>query len=234
MFDEQKILAVVPARGGSKGIPLKNLATIGDRSLISIVAEVVGECGFFEAAIVSTDHADIAEESERAGLSVPFLRPPEISGDRISDVVVLTHALLAMEELTSKHYDIVVMLQPTSPFRRPVHCEQVIERLISGKYDSVLTVSETDTKCHPLKQLILNDDRVQYYDDRGSEIIARQQLTPVYQRNGFAYALQRSCLVDQQAIIGKNCSAVVTTDRFVNIDSFEDLSLARYYAQSIV
>ena len=230
MFKSLRVLVVVPARGGSKGIPLKNMSTVGDLSLIAIVGKFIQECDFIDDSIVSTDHLEIAKAARNAGLDVPFLRPAEISGDLVSDIDVQTHALLTMEEQGSKPYDIIVMLQPTSPFRKPRHYFDTLELLIEGKFDSVLTVTETDSKAHPLKQLVISDKTLGYYDPRGREIIARQQLEPLYQRNGFVYALRRECLLSQKAIIGRNSSAIITSDPFVNIDTFEDLAHARYLA----
>ena len=95
-------------------------------------------------------------------------------------------------------------------------------------FDSALTVSETDSKSHPLKQLIVENGEVRYYDKGGKDIIARQQLTPVFQRNGFVYAITRNCLLGQKSVIGKNCTAVVTVDKFVNIDTHDDLAYAEF------
>ena len=226
MIASRNVLAVVPARGGSKGIPLKNLIQINGKSLIQYVAEVLRELTFIDRSIVSTDHSGIATAAKDAGLLVPFTRPNDLSGDLISDVDVLTHAIHFMEKQDELKYDIVVMLQPTSPFRKPEHVTEVVLKLVEGQYDSVLTVSETDLKAHPLKQLLFVDEKLDYFDNRGREIIARQQLEPVFHRNGIAYAMTRDCLLGQRVVIGENCSAVLIRGTVVNIDSLEDIQLA--------
>ena len=228
MLNDKKILAVVPARGGSKGIPLKNLLPVGGIPLISLVGKVISNCNIIDKAIVSTDHIDIANLAKQSGLDVPFMRPKELSGDIVSDVDVLTHALIEIEKIDNINYDIIVMLQPTSPFRKAEHVTQTVDKLIEGKFDSVLTVSLTDSKAHPLKQLILDGDKIKYYDDNGKKIIARQQLEPVYHRNGVAYAMTRECLITQKAIIGNNASAIVIDNYMVNIDTEIDLEIAKY------
>jgi CMP-N-acetylneuraminic acid synthetase len=101
--------------------------------------------------------------------------------------------------------------------------------LIDEGRDAVWTVSETDSKNHPLKQLTFEDGRLGYYDPRGREIVARQQLTPVYHRNGAAYAFTRECLMEQKTILGRNTSAVVLSEKMISIDTQEDLELANWY-----
>ena len=177
--------------------------------LVARVGHLVAEIPSIDRAIVSTDSEEIATVAKESGLDVPFYRPEDLSGDRISDLEVLTHALTEMEKLDETTYDIVVMLQPTSPLRRTEHVRDTIQKLIDGDWDAVWTVSETDSKNHPLKQLTVNDERLDYYDQSGKQIIARQQLVPVYHRNGVAYAIRRSCLLEQKSISGKRTGALV-------------------------
>jgi CMP-N,N'-diacetyllegionaminic acid synthase len=228
MIGDSSILIVVPARGGSKGIPLKNLRRVGGQSLVARVGEIVRQVPGIDRAVVSTDHEDIAREAARSGLDVPFRRPERLSGDRISDFDVLIHALLATEAVDRRRYDIVVMLQPTSPLRTPDQVSATISMLVEGGWDSVWTVSETDSKAHPLKQLTVADGRLDYYDLRGAEIIARQQLQPVFHRNGIAYAMTRDCLVEQRTIKGRRTGALVVSGDRVSIDTEEDIALVEW------
>jgi CMP-N,N'-diacetyllegionaminic acid synthase len=228
MIKEQRILVVCPARGGSKGIPHKNLQPFLGVPLVARVGHLIAEIPEIDRAIVSTDSEEIAKVAREAGLDVPFYRPEELSGDRISDLEVLSHALIEAELLDGVNYDIVVMLQPTSPLRRAEHVRDTIKMLVDGDWDAVWTVSETDSKNHPLKQLTVNDDRLDYYDKSGKQIIARQQLVPVYHRNGVAYAIRRSCLLDQQSIKGGRTGALVLEGNLVSIDTYWDLELAEY------
>ncbi len=228
MIKGQRILIVCPARGGSKGIPLKNLQPFLGVPLVARVGHLVAEIPGIDRAIASTDSEDIAEVARESGLDVPFYRPEELSGDQISDLQVLSHALVEAERLDGAHYDIVVMLQPTSPLRRTEHVRETIQMLIDGNWDAVWTVSETDSKNHPLKQLTVSDDRLDYYDQSGKQIIARQQLVPVYHRNGVAYAIRRNCLLDQKSIKGERTGALVLEGNLVSIDTYWDLELAEY------
>jgi CMP-N-acetylneuraminic acid synthetase len=226
VIGERRILAVCPARGGSKGIPLKNLKLFMGVPLVARVGHLVREIPMIDRAVVSTDHPEIVRVASEAGLDAPFLRPEEISGDRISDAQVLLHALLEMERIDGVTYDIVVMLQPTSPLRRAEHVTDTIQMLVDGEWDAVWTVSETDSKEHPLKQLSVEEGRLDYYDPRGAEIIARQQLAPVYHRNGVAYAMTRRCLVEGGNIKGERTGALVIEGQMVSIDTLWDLELA--------
>ena len=222
------MLAVVPARGGSKGIPLKNLKEIGGRSLVALAGDVARKVPEIDRRIVSTDHDKIVATAIDAGLEAPFLRPEDISGDRISDWDVLSHALISMESLDEVNYDIVVMLQPTSPLRRVSDVSETIKMLVEKNLDAVWSVSITDSKAHPLKQLVIREDRMDYWDAKGANIIARQQLEPVYHRNGVAYAITRSCLLEQGSIKGALTGAYVVEGTQISIDTEWDIELIEF------
>jgi CMP-N,N'-diacetyllegionaminic acid synthase len=226
MISGNAVLAIVPARGGSKGIPLKNLREVGGHSLVAQVGNVIALVPEIDRAVVSTDHAGIAKAAEAASIAAPFIRPEAISGDRISDYEVLVHALEATEAIDGQRYDIVVMLQPTSPLRTPQQVSGAIRILVEGNWDSVWTVSQTDTKAHPLKQLTVAGGALGYYDPAGARIIARQELAPVYYRNGIAYVMTRHCLVDQRTIKGARAGAMIVEGEHVSIDTEWDMAVA--------
>jgi len=229
VISELNVLAVVPARGGSKGIPLKNLREVGGRPLVARVGDVIRKVHEIDRAVVSTDHPGIAQVANEAGIDSPFLRPEGISGDTIGDIDVLTHALAATETVDRRQYDIVVMLQPTSPLRTPRQVSATIRMLVEGGWDSVWTVSPTDPKAHPLKQLTVGEGRsLGYYDPRGAEVVARQQLAPLYHRNGIAYAMTRACLVEQHTIKGRRAGALIIDGEHVSIDSEWDIALVEW------
>jgi CMP-N-acetylneuraminic acid synthetase len=229
VINQRRVLAVVPARGGSKGIPLKNLREVGGRSLIGSVGDVTRGVAEVDRAVVSTDHEGIAQAAVKAGIEAPFRRPEAISGDRIADFDVLLHALEATEADDGKRYDIVVMLQPTSPLRTAAQVSATIRMLVDGDWDSVWTVSSTESKAHPLKQLTVTPEGILgYYDVRGASIIARQQLQPVYHRNGIAYAMTRDCLLEQRTIKGRRSGALVIEGSYVSIDTEEDIALVEW------
>ena len=218
------VLVVVPARGGSRGVPLKNLRPVGGLPLVARVGQLLKQLDWVDRAVVSTDHPEIAKVAVESGLEAPFTRPAELAGEEVGDVEVLTHALEKMEALDARSYDVVLMLQPTSPLRRAEHVSATLDKLLAGDLDSVWTVTPTDLKYHPLKQLALENDRLRYCDPQGRCITARQQLSPVYHRNGAAYAVTRSCLLEQKVLLGERASCVVIDEPMLSIDSLEDFA----------
>jgi CMP-N,N'-diacetyllegionaminic acid synthase len=225
MLKGKRVLVVVPARGGSKGVKLKNLHPLLGVPLVGHVGAVVRELPWVDRAVVSTDHREIADAARKSGLDVPFMRPPALSGDLIGDQPVLAHALGETEGVDGGRFDVVVMLQPTSPLRRPAHVAAVVEKLIDEGWDAVWTVSRTDLKYHPLKQLTLDaDGRMDYFDPRGATIIARQQLVPTHTRNGAAYAFTRDCVLVQQTIKGRRTAGIVLDEPMVSIDTLDDFA----------
>jgi CMP-N,N'-diacetyllegionaminic acid synthase len=234
MRDGRFILAVVPARGASKGIEFKNLLKLDNRSLIEHTANVIKECNFIDEAIVSTEHELIEKEAIRAGLKVPFKRPKELTEDFVSDIQVLKHAIKESEKVFNRVFDIILMLQPTSPIRLSKQILDCIDCLIKNRSDSCFTVSRTDSKSHPLKQLIIENGKVSYYDPKGESIIARQMLNPVYYRNGVCYAFTRECIMEKEKIITDNSSAIIINEFCINIDNMDDVKLAELYFKGVL
>lgn len=228
MIGQRRVLAVVPARGGSKGIPMKNLRTVGGRPLVALAGDAAAAVPEIDRRVVSTDHPEIVRVAREAGLDAPFLRPQAIAGDRIGDWDVLAHALQATEAADKLRYDIVVMLQPTSPLRRPADVSGTLRMLVDGGHDAVWSVSQTDSKAHPLKQLVVRDGLMDFWDPRGAQIVARQQLEPVYHRNGVAYAITRQCLLEQRTIKGARTAAFVVEGEHVSIDTEWDIELVEF------
>jgi CMP-N-acetylneuraminic acid synthetase len=221
----RRVLAVCPARGGSRGIPGKNLKPFLGVPLVARVGRLVAEVPEIDRAVVSTDDPEIARVAAGAGLPAPFVRPPELSGDRVADAPVLVHALAEVERLDGVCYDVVVMLQPTSPLRRPEHVTGALRLLADGGFDAVWSVSPTDPRSHPLKQLVVVDARLDYYDPDGAKIVARQQLSQVYHRNGAVYAVARETLLER-GLMGAYAGAFVIEEPMISIDTPWDLELA--------
>ena len=228
MPDFGPVLAVVPARGGSKGIPLKNLKTVGGKTLLARTLELALEIPELSEICVSTDHDQIkAAAYEYPTVSVVD-RPEELSGDRVADTPVLQHAVTAMEALVNARFDTVVMLQVTSPLRTAEDIYSCLDLITSRHCDSVWTVSPTELHYHPLKQLVIGEDsKLSLYDEKGLEIIARQQLAPVFHRNGCCYALRRDFLMEAHSLYSRDSNrGVVSVGERVNIDSEPDVLLA--------
>lgn len=226
MFNGSRVLAIIPARAGSKGIPKKNIAPVAGKPLISYTTGLTQNLSWLDATVVSTDSKEIAEvATQTPGVEVIW-RPEELSGDRIGDHPVLRHALLAQEEETGERYDVVLMLQPTSPLRTVNDVESCITTLQDGDWDAVWSVSITKLTYHPKKQLALSPEGKLGFVIPGShEIVARQELEPVFHRNGVCYAFTRDFLVNSDSTYSEaQTSAVVTPGAHISIDTPEDLA----------
>ena len=228
MLQGQRILAVVPARSGSKGIPHKNMQRLSGLSLIGWTGRTLAQVPWIDRRIISTDSPEYAREGERYGLEAPFLRPPHLSTDTASAIDTVRHALAAVEALDGSTCDIVLVLEPSSPLRLPSDLEQTVRSLLETGADSVVTVSLLPSKYHPLKTLRVTERRLDLYLDAGRAIVGRQSLESLYWRNGVCYALTRNCLLEQQIVIARHCVAGVIPHPVVNIDEPWDLAWAEF------
>lgn len=232
MLLDHRILAVVPARSGSTGIPHKNLRELEGVSLIGRAARCLAELPWLDAAVLSTDSPQYAAEARRHGLAAPFLRPAELARDDSTAVDTLLHALHGSETHFGARFDVVLIIEPTSPLRTPADIAGAAHRLIESRADSAVTVSRVPPQFHPQKLLTRDRERLAHYTATGSAITARQQLAPgLFWRNGVCYALTRACLVERRAIITERSIAVLTERPVVNIDEPLDLLWARFLCE---
>tara|TARA_Y100000991_G_C21964603_1_gene346186 strand:- start:396 stop:1115 length:720 start_codon:yes stop_codon:yes gene_type:complete len=218
-----KILAIIPARGGSKGIKNKNIKKVGDIPLIGHTARLLSSIKYIDKSIVSTDSKKIKKISENYGVSVPFLRPTNLSGDNVPDIPVLQHGLNECERIYKTKFDVILMLQPTSPMRSKSIILNAIKKLVEEKLDSVWSVSKVDSKFHPLKILkITNKGYLDFYLSEGANIINRQMLDNTFQRNGLVYAFKRKSIIEGKILPKK--SGYLIVDKFIiNIDNYKEL-----------
>tara|TARA_B100001123_G_C15336268_1_gene1032939 strand:+ start:998 stop:1717 length:720 start_codon:yes stop_codon:yes gene_type:complete len=218
-------MAVVPARGGSKGVHKKNIKPIMGIPIVGIAGKILNLIDEIDYKIVSTDDNEIASIANEYGLDSPFIRPKNLSGDRVGDIPVLEHALKWIIKEKKETIDVILMIQPTSPMRKIKHIRECLKKQIIGNYDSVITVSESDLKYHPFKQLIIENENLKWFDESiGDEIVSRQDLSPVYHKNGACYAINSEFLIncDKQATpIGLNTSYIIT-ESMISIDNEED------------
>lgn len=226
------ILAVIPARGGSKGVPRKNLAEVGGLSLVARAARVALSLPWLDRAVLTTDDPEIAEEGRRHGLEVPFMRPAELAGDRAAAAPAWRHAWLASEAHFGVRYDCSVWLQPTSPFRTAEDVERTLRAVVEGGHQAATTVSRVPGHFTPQKILTLDDQgRVAHYLPGGAKVVARQEIPPYWYRNGLCYAVRRETLVERGHIIEEDCVGVEIEGPVVNIDDPLELEIARFLAQ---
>lgn len=225
------ILAVVPARGGSKAIPRKNLCHVGGVSLVARAGQVTASLPWIDARVLSTDDMEIADEGRAHGLDVPFMRPDELSGDLANSIDMWRHAWLESEKHYGMHFDISVLLEPTSPMRRAGDITGTVELLLSGDYKTAATVSPAPAHFTPHKCLTVSDGMIGFYHDAGAKHSIRQTIPTYYFRNGICYAVRRKTLVEDGMILGDRSAAMIIDRHIVNIDDPFDLELAEFLLQ---
>ncbi len=228
-----KIIGVIPARGGSVGVPLKNIRQLGGKPLISYTIEAAIKSNALDRIIVSTDHKEIASVSEKYGAEVPFVRPADISED-VETELVLQHAVdfLEKEGIAIKG---VVLLQPTSPFRTSDTIKKCVEVFLKNPdADSVVTVNNVEG-FRPEWMLSVNKDKkitpfATPFKLNGRpviKLIARQDFPELYKQNGVVYVTDRDLLMNESLVIGPSAYAeIIPESETFDIDTETDLLIA--------
>jgi CMP-N,N'-diacetyllegionaminic acid synthase len=227
-----KILAVIPARGGSKGIPRKNLRKIAGTSLVGHAVGIARSLDWIDRTIVSTDDADIAEEARKYGAEVPFMRPQELAGDTSSSVDMWQHAWRESEVYFQQQFEISILLEPTSPLRRVEDISRTVDALIDSGSDAAATFSRAPAHFTPHKCLTIDaKGTIGFYHKQGRKFSLRQKIPYFYFRNGICYAVKKHTLIEKGMIIEENCKAVIIDRPTVNIDDEHELEVAEFLFQ---
>jgi CMP-N-acetylneuraminic acid synthetase len=217
-----RVVAVITARGGSKGVPGKNLRELCGKPLIAYTIESALEAKRLARVIVSTDDDAIAEMSQRLGADVPFMRPASLAEDRSPTLPVLQHAVRWLTE-HDEPADAICLLQPTCPLRRPGLIDECIEKLETTGADSVVTMSPLPLEFHPYWTYLPSDDGTfRLLTGERDPIPRRQDLPPAYHRDGSVY-LTRSDVLLGGSLYGDRLAGVVTDPATrINIDTWDD------------
>lgn len=227
------MLAVVPARSGSKGIKGKNLRSLGGLSLLGHVAEAVRGSRYVDETIVSTEDEAIALEAEKHALRVPFRRPSELATDEALSVEVWRHAWQKTSSIDRKTYPFSVLLEPSSPFRTPEDIDSSLEALVSTGAPSALTVSSLPAHHAPEKILKIGEASVvSFHINSEKEASLRQLLPPYFVRNGLCYASRLEFISSSPSIVVEGSTAVVTNREVVNLDSEFDFAFAQWLVEN--
>jgi CMP-N-acetylneuraminic acid synthetase len=222
-----RVLGIVPARGGSKAIPRKNLRQVAGRPLLAYTADAVRESRRLDRAVLSTDDAEIAAAGTAVGLEAPFLRPAALAQDDTPMMPVLRHAV---EEMAARGFaaEAVVLLQPTSPLRRGVHIDQAIDLLESTGADTVVSVVDVPHQFNPGSVMRLDGERLQRYEP-GATVLRRQDKPRLYARNGPAVLACRVGVLDRGSFYDGDCRPLImAADESVDIDTGWDLELVEF------
>jgi len=216
------VLGLVPARGGSKGVPGKNVRPLAGHTLLEYTARAARDSGVIDRLMLSTDAPDIADAGRRAGLEVPFMRPAALAADDTPMLPVIQHALAE----TAKHGwspDVIVLLQPTSPLRRPDHIRDAVTMLRETNADSVVTVVEVPRHLSPDYVMRIEEGRLRPFLPDGAGVTRRQDARPAYSRDGTVYAFRRSTIERFGGIYGDDCRPLlIDATESISIDSPAD------------
>ena len=230
-----KILALIPARGGSKGVPRKNIRDLGGKPLVvhSIDAALAVKDLLYRV-IVSTDDAKIAEVARAAGAEAPFLRPDGLANDKAPMVPVEQHAVEFVEEQDGVKIDWILLLQPTTPFRSAEDIRHCVELAQESDCDAVISVAEIKAG-HPIQAKKIVDGQLTYYCIEEIEGMRRQDCQPpAYLRNGAIYLTRRDVLMKNDSIWGKRTVPyIMPEERSVNIDRPIDFKVAEVMMQEM-
>lgn len=233
MYKNKKILAVVVARGGSKGIPRKNIKDLCGKPLLAYTLGAAQKSRLLTRTLVSTDDQEIADVSKQYGCEVPFLRPSELAQDKSTAIPVIQHALQWVKEASGEVYDYVMILQPTSPFRTAQDIDECIEKIVDTGADSVMSMVElTDFSTKKLKK-IEDDVIVPLVEDEGKVSAFRDADVKVYKRNCAIYLTKVECIL-QNDLFGKiSRPYIMPADRSLDINVPLDFELAEFFMKKI-
>lgn len=220
-------IAIIIARGGSKGIPRKNLVKLSGKPLISYAISKTLEAAkqWPMEVLVSTDDEEIKSVAESYGAWCPFLRPPELAEDHVTSFPVVKHALSIAETINKNKYEFVAYIQPTSPLWRVsdlVKCLNVLK--IRSDFLSAVAVTEVGTHPFRMKRLIGGERLINFVDQGFEDMRPRQLLPKVYKRAGSIYVSRREVILNKETLVDNQCyGLVVPRNTAIDIDDYIDL-----------
>ena len=220
-----RVLGVIPARGGSKRLPRKNIRPLLGKPLVAYTIEAAARAESLTDFLVSTEDEEIINIAQQFGAPTPFIRPMELAGDTVRNIDTVRHAMDFMEEKRGISYDILVLLQPTSPIRKPEHIDYAVDKLWNSEMDSAAGVKGPFKKRDPILKAIRENILEDYYP-----LNEGQEIEPFYLYNASLYAVKRHWFVTKSKLISPRQIPVVM-DQFhsVDVDTEADFLMAEAY-----
>jgi CMP-N,N'-diacetyllegionaminic acid synthase len=232
MIDGKKILGLIPARSGSKGIPGKNIKTLLGKPLIEYTAEAGKQSTYIDRLIVSTDSNEIAHVCKKIPVDVPFIRPDYLASDTAKAIGVIQHAIATMEQIDDVTYDLVVYLEPPNPLRLAKDIDNCIDLFIKENPDCVVSVQEAN-QFHPILMKTIENDRLKPIWKEEPEGVPRQLYSPTaYMRNGAVYVFRRNLIMDGILYGNDVLPYVMPIERSVCIDDMMDWYVAEAWMKT--
>ena len=224
-----KVLGLINARGGSKGVPRKNIKPLCGKPLISWSINAALKSKFINRLIVSTDDQEIANVSKAIGAEVPFLRPSSLAADNSLQIDSIKHAINFVEA-EGESYEIIVVLQPTTPLRKTSDIDGSLKLLIDSGADSVISVCDVGGKHPSTLYLKSSSTKIEPYINSNKKGVLRQQFNEVLWRNGAIYAMKRDVLMKMNSLYGDNIVGYKMEEKnSFNIDTLFDWELTESY-----
>ena len=221
------MIAIIPARGGSKGVPKKNIYLIGGKPLIYYTIAEALKSKELDKVVVSTDDEEIARISKNLGAEVPFLRPKELAQDDTSTKEALKNLLPELEKFYKIKIDQYVLLEPTSPLRQVSHIDEAIRVFysVAEKYDSVLGLSEAKCSPYHMNKITPQNEVVQLLTDFPQET-KRQDFPKVYMSNGAIYVVKSANILNKNSILGQKIYPYIMPEEFsFEVDTLIDVKI---------
>ena len=217
-----RILGLIPARGGSKGIPGKNIKFLGGQPLLKYTIESGKRSKNLFNLILSSEDSNIIEVAKSLNLEVPFIRPESLARDTTPSLDVLKHALKFYAD-KGQTYDAICLLQPTTPFRKEGLIDAAIETFMTGDYDSVISVRKIPLDYNPHWAFEDHGGTLKIATGEATPITRRQELPKAYHRDGAIYLTRAEVILNSSSLLGNKIGFIDTTDEdYVNLDTMED------------
>ena len=229
MIDNKKILAFIPARAGSKGIKDKNIINLAGKPLIFYTIDAAKKSKYIDKVIVSTDSEKIANICKDYGAYIPFFRPKDLAKDNSNVIDAIVYTLKNLNKIGEK-YDILILLQPTSPFRNEIHIDEALEMMIYNKLPNILSVCETDK--NPTLIRTLNKDKKVSHIIK-TNVSLRQGMDKYYILNGAIYINYVKDIRQDKYLKDNEYAYVMDKYYSLDIDEPIDLDIANLYIDKI-
>ena len=223
MSDALRVLGLIPARGGSKGVPRKNICLLGGRPLLAYTAQAALAARRLSRVILSTEDPEVADVGRQCGLEVPFVRPGDLAQDATASLAVVQHALRWLE-LRGERYDAVCLLEPTAPLRCVDEIDGCVALCQESGADAVVTVRRVPDEFNPHWTYVAGEDGyLRLSTGERTPVTRRQALPPAYYRDGSVYVTRRDTVLDGNSLYGERLVGyVVESGPWVNIDTPAD------------
>ena len=227
MSNKFKILSIIPARGGSKGIPKKNIYPLCGKPLMVYTIEAAKGSKYISRTILSSDSHDIIDIAYKYGVEVPFIRPKELAEENTPTLPVIQHAVEWLKENEDYIPDYIILLQPTSPLRTSRHIDEALEKLIYSDADSIVSVVKVPHQYNPYSIMEMKDGFLKPFLEYDELKNIRQLKPTFYARNGAAiYAFTYECLMKRNSIYGDKILAYeMSREESIDIDDLLDLTI---------